>query len=72
VYEQVVVSSSAWSRCASRTERPAADVELPQPVDGPSTFKGWLEEHREGIHHIAVTSARPEDSEETMRHFGDL
>jgi hypothetical protein len=48
------------------------DVELLQPVDGPSIYKEWLEEHGEGMHHIAVMRHTPEESEETMRHFGDL
>ncbi len=29
-------------------------VELLQPVDGASIYKEWLEEHGEGLHHIAV------------------
>ena len=29
------------------------DVELLQPVDGPSIFQEWLDRHGEGIHHIA-------------------
>jgi catechol 2,3-dioxygenase-like lactoylglutathione lyase family enzyme len=50
----------------------AIDVELLQPVDGPSIYKEWLDEHGEGMHHIAVMRHTPEESEETMRHFGDL
>jgi methylmalonyl-CoA/ethylmalonyl-CoA epimerase len=48
------------------------DVELLQPVDGPSIYKEWLEEHGEGLHHIAVMRATPEEAEETMRHFAGL
>src|SRR5438093_2742837 len=47
-------------------------VELLQPVDGPSIYKEWLEEHGEGLHHIAVMRHTPEESEETMRHFNGL
>jgi methylmalonyl-CoA/ethylmalonyl-CoA epimerase len=50
----------------------AIDVELIQPGDGPSIYKEWLDEHGEGMHHIAVMRHTPEESEETMRHFGDL
>ena len=50
----------------------AIDVELLQPVDGPSIYKEWLDEHGEGMHHIAVMRHTPAESEETMRHFGDL
>jgi methylmalonyl-CoA/ethylmalonyl-CoA epimerase len=50
----------------------AIDVELLQPVHGRSIYKEWLDEHGEGMHHIAVMRHTPEESEETMRHFGDL
>jgi methylmalonyl-CoA/ethylmalonyl-CoA epimerase len=50
----------------------AIDVELIQPVDGPSIYKEWLEEHGEGMHHIAVMRHTPDESEETMRHFNGL
>ncbi len=29
-------------------------VELLQPENGPSIYKEWLDEHGEGLHHIAV------------------
>jgi|tagenome__1003787_1003787.scaffolds.fasta_scaffold20912392_2 methylmalonyl-CoA/ethylmalonyl-CoA epimerase len=48
------------------------DVELLQPLEGPSIYKEWLEEHGEGMHHIAVMRHTPEESEETMRHFNGL
>jgi catechol 2,3-dioxygenase-like lactoylglutathione lyase family enzyme len=50
----------------------AIDVELLQPVEGPSIYKEWLDEHGEGMHHIAVMRHTPEESEETLRHFGGL
>jgi methylmalonyl-CoA/ethylmalonyl-CoA epimerase len=50
----------------------AIDVELIQPVEGPSIYKEWLDEHGEGMHHIAVMRHTPEESEETMRHFNGL
>jgi len=48
------------------------DVKLIEPVDGPSIYKEWLEEHGEGMHHIAVMRHTPEESEETMQHFDGL
>lgn len=48
------------------------DVELIQPLGGPSIYKEWLEEHGEGMHHIAVMRHTPEESEETMQHFHGL
>lgn len=47
-------------------------VELLQPVEGPSIYKEWLEEHGEGLHHIAVMRPTPEESEETRKHFENL
>jgi catechol 2,3-dioxygenase-like lactoylglutathione lyase family enzyme len=47
-------------------------VELLQPVEGPSIYKEWLEEHGEGLHHIAVMRPTPEESEETREHFEEL
>jgi catechol 2,3-dioxygenase-like lactoylglutathione lyase family enzyme len=47
-------------------------VELLQPVAGPSIYKEWLDEHGEGMHHIAVMRPTPEESEETRRHFEEL
>jgi catechol 2,3-dioxygenase-like lactoylglutathione lyase family enzyme len=47
-------------------------VELLQPVDGPSVYKEWLDEHGEGLHHIAVMRATPEESEATLDHFAGL
>jgi hypothetical protein len=47
-------------------------VELLQPVEGPSIYKKWLDEHGEGLHHIAVMRPTPEESEETRAHFEGL
>jgi methylmalonyl-CoA/ethylmalonyl-CoA epimerase len=44
-------------------------VELIQPVSGPSIYAEWLEEHGEGLHHIAVMRPTPETSEETRKRF---
>src|SRR5882672_5792042 len=47
-------------------------VELLQPVEGPSIYKEWLEEHGEGLHHIAIMRPTAEESEETLAHFEQL
>jgi methylmalonyl-CoA/ethylmalonyl-CoA epimerase len=44
-------------------------VELLQPVSGPNIYSEWLEEHGEGLHHIAVMRPTPEQSLATRRHF---
>ena len=48
------------------------DVELIQPVDGPSIYKEWLDEHGEGVHHIAVMRATMEDAKETEDYLAKL
>ena len=47
-------------------------VELLEPVEGPSIYKEWLDEHGEGLHHIAVMRSTPEESAETQTHFERL
>jgi methylmalonyl-CoA/ethylmalonyl-CoA epimerase len=47
-------------------------VELLQPVDGPSIYKEWLDEHGEGLHHIAVMRPTPAQSEATKRRFDEM
>jgi len=44
-------------------------VELLQPLDGPSIYREWLDEHGEGLHHIAIMSPDADGSEHTKRHF---
>lgn len=47
-------------------------VELLQPAEGPSIYKEWLDEHGEGLHHIAVMRPTPEESDAARRHFEGL
>lgn len=37
--------------------------ELIQPLEGDSIYKEWLEEHGEGLHHVAVMQTNEKDSE---------
>jgi hypothetical protein len=50
----------------------AIDVELIEPVDGPSIYKEWLDEHGEGVHHIAVMRATMEDASETEKYLDEM
>jgi methylmalonyl-CoA/ethylmalonyl-CoA epimerase len=47
-------------------------VELLQPGEGPSIYKEWLDEHGEGLHHIAVMRPTPDESVQTLEHFEQL
>ena len=43
--------------------------ELIEPLTGPSIYKEWLEEHGEGIHHVAVSVHDPEESRQLKERF---
>ena len=46
--------------------------ELLQPLEGPSIYKDWLEEHGEGLHHVAVMLHDFEESTELKRRFAEI
>jgi methylmalonyl-CoA/ethylmalonyl-CoA epimerase len=60
---------TAFTMLGAETHVGEIVVELLQPVDGPSIYKEWLEEHGEGLHHIAVMRPTPTESEATKRRF---
>ncbi|MCU1490913.1 MAG: hypothetical protein JWM85_2318 [Acidimicrobiaceae bacterium] len=45
--------------------------EILQPLEGPSIYKQWLDEHGEGLHHVAVMLHDFEESNELRRRFAD-
>jgi methylmalonyl-CoA/ethylmalonyl-CoA epimerase len=46
--------------------------ELLQPLTGPSIYRDWLEEHGEGLHHVAVMLHDFDESTELKRRFGEV
>ena len=46
--------------------------ELLQPLEGPSIYKEWLDEHGEGLHHVAVMVPTHEQADQTRAHFQEL
>jgi len=44
------------------------DFEILQPLEGPSIYKEFLEEHGEGLHHVSVVSPK-EDVHVALRDF---
>jgi methylmalonyl-CoA/ethylmalonyl-CoA epimerase len=46
--------------------------ELLQPLEGPSIYKEWLDEHGEGLHHVAVMLHDFEESTELKKRFDDI
>ena len=51
--------------------QPGLVVELVQPLDGPSIYKEWLEEHGEGVQHIACMMHSQGDSDTFKREWAD-
>jgi hypothetical protein len=56
---------------AASTQVGPLEVELLQPVDGPSIFKEWLDRHGEGLHHILGIKVGS-DAHELRTQFADL
>ncbi len=46
--------------------------ELLQPLTGPSIYSEWLDEHGEGLHHVAVMLHDFDESTELKRRFGQV
>jgi len=45
-------------------------IELIEPIDGPSTWREFLENHGPGIHHIAFDVGKPEECLEKLENLG--
>ena len=45
--------------------------ELVQPIDGPSIYKDWLDQHGEGLHHVAVMLHDFEESTALKERFAE-
>ncbi len=45
--------------------------ELLQPLEGPSIYRDWLEQHGEGLHHVAVMLHDFDESTELKKRFAD-
>jgi hypothetical protein len=46
------------------------ELELIEPVSGPSIYREWLDEHGEGLHHLAVVVASLAAATEAMEEAG--
>jgi len=47
-------------------------IELIQPIDGPSTWQSFLDEHSEGIHHIAFITGNINESAKNISETGAI
>jgi methylmalonyl-CoA/ethylmalonyl-CoA epimerase len=57
-----------YSMIIAETHVGAIDFELIQPLEGPSIYKEWLDEHGEGIHHVACMK-KGTDAQQLLRDF---
>jgi hypothetical protein len=48
----------------------APELELIEPVSGPSIYREWLDEHGEGLHHLAVVVTSLDAATEAMERAG--
>jgi catechol 2,3-dioxygenase-like lactoylglutathione lyase family enzyme len=46
--------------------------ELLQPLEGPSIYKDWLEQHGEGLHHVAVMLHDFDESTQLKQRFDEV
>ncbi len=46
--------------------------ELLQPLEGPSIYKEWLDQHGEGLHHVAVMLHDFDESTELKKRFAGI
>ncbi len=56
-----------YSMLGAETSVDGVGFEIIQPLDGPSIYREWLEEHGEGFHHLAVMKHTHEESEQFKR-----
>jgi methylmalonyl-CoA/ethylmalonyl-CoA epimerase len=53
VYNRKYRGEAAWAReKIALAQVGDVQLELVQPVDGPSIYRDWLDEHGEGLHHL--------------------
>jgi catechol 2,3-dioxygenase-like lactoylglutathione lyase family enzyme len=53
VYDRKYRGKNAWAReKIALAQVGKVQLELVQPVDGPSIYRDWLDEHGEGLHHM--------------------
>lgn len=62
----------AYTMIGAETHVGPIVVELIQPGEGPSIYKEWLDQHGEGLHHIACMAHTQEESDAVKARFATL
>jgi hypothetical protein len=61
--------ATEYTMLGAETHVGGMGFELLQPLEGPSIYREWLEEHGEGLHHVAVMLHDVDESTELKRRF---
>jgi methylmalonyl-CoA/ethylmalonyl-CoA epimerase len=69
---QVRGSDVEYTMLGAETHVGDMGFELLQPLEGPSIYKDWLEEHGEGLHHVAVMLHDLDESTELKKKFAEV
>ncbi|HZS89265.1 MAG TPA: VOC family protein [Chloroflexota bacterium] len=62
---------TAFTFMHAETHVGPVDFEIIQPLEGPSIYKEWLDQHGEGVHHIACMKVGS-NPEELLKQFGEM
>ena len=62
-------SPGAFTWIGAETPVGSTYVELLQPLEGPSIFREFIDQHGEGLHHIGYWAKTMEEAEEIKRTF---
>ena len=61
-----------YSMLGAETHVGEIGFELLQPLEGPSIYKEWLDEHGEGLHHLAIMVDDFAESNTMRKRFADV
>ena len=61
-----------FSMLGAETQVGPIAFELLQPLDGPSAYREWLDEHGEGLHHVACMVHSKEEARAMQERFAGL
>jgi glyoxalase/bleomycin resistance protein/dioxygenase superfamily protein len=61
-----------YTMLGAETDVNGMGFELLQPLEGPSIYKEWLEQHGEGLHHVACMLHDFDESTELKKRFDEI
>src|SRR5208337_1695890 len=67
-HQELHGKSANYSMLGAEVHCDPIDFEILQPLEGPSIYKEFLEEHGEGLHHVSVVSTA-ENVDQALENF---